>query len=111
MYSCQIKKNNIVVRDFVPCYRIIDNEIGLFDKIHNIFYANAGTDTFSKGNNVYRTAALLYKLETAKVPITDIQLNGTSIVNNAVANIDLTADDISAENTTNKFVTESEKTV
>ncbi|MBR2241011.1 MAG: InlB B-repeat-containing protein, partial [Clostridia bacterium] len=38
-----------VVRDFVPCYRKSDGEIGLYDIINGVFYTNNGTGTFEKG--------------------------------------------------------------
>lgn len=55
MYYFKIYDNNILVRDFVPCYRKSDNVIGLYDKVNNTFYTNAGTGTFLKGNDVKLT--------------------------------------------------------
>jgi len=52
LYWCKIYDNWTLVRDFVPCYRVSDNEIGLFDKVENKFYTNAGTWAFTKGNDV-----------------------------------------------------------
>ena len=52
MYYFKIYDNNILVRDFVPCYRKSDNVIGLYDKVNSVFYTNAGTGTFLKGNDV-----------------------------------------------------------
>ena len=43
---------NILKRDFIPCYRKSDNEIGLFDIVNQIFYTNTGTGIFIKGSNV-----------------------------------------------------------
>lgn len=51
LYSCKIY-NNTLIRDFVPCYRKADNVIGLYDKVNGVFYTNAGTGTFLKGNDV-----------------------------------------------------------
>ena len=45
----QIYDNNVLVRDFVPCYRKSDSVIGLYDLVNDVFYTNAGTGTFSKG--------------------------------------------------------------
>ena len=50
LYSCKIYENNILVRDFVTCYRKADNEIGLYDFITNTFFTNQGTGTFTVGN-------------------------------------------------------------
>lgn len=52
LYSCKIYDNNVLVRDFVPCYRVSDNEIGLYDLVNGVFYTNQGTGTFSVGKNV-----------------------------------------------------------
>lgn len=52
LYSCQIYDNGSLVRAFIPCYRKSDNEIGLYDLIHGVFYTNQGTGTFLKGPNV-----------------------------------------------------------
>ena len=43
VYSCIIKDNNMNVRNFVPCYRISDNAIGMYDTIQGVFYTNANT--------------------------------------------------------------------
>ena len=49
LYSCQMYYNNELVRDFVPCYRNSDNEIGLYDTINDMFYTNQGTGIFTYG--------------------------------------------------------------
>ena len=52
LYSCKIYDNDVLVRNFVPCYRKSDNEIGLYDLVNGVFYINAGTGTFTKGADV-----------------------------------------------------------
>ena len=47
-----ISNNGIIKRDFIPCYRNSDNEIGLYDTVNDVFYTNQGTGTFLKGNDV-----------------------------------------------------------
>ena len=49
LYSCKIYDNGTLVRDFVPVKRISDSKCGLWDKINNVFYSNAGTGTFTAG--------------------------------------------------------------
>ena len=49
LYHCKIYANNVLIRDFIPCYRNIDNEVGLYDLVNNVFYTNQGTGTFSYG--------------------------------------------------------------
>ncbi|MBQ2946246.1 MAG: prepilin-type N-terminal cleavage/methylation domain-containing protein [Bacilli bacterium] len=43
---------NKLIRNLVPCYRISDDVIGLYDLIDGNFYTNSGTGVFEKGNNV-----------------------------------------------------------
>ena len=52
MFYCKIWNNETLIRDFVPCYRKSDNVVGLYDRVNNVFYANAGTGEFLKGANV-----------------------------------------------------------
>ena len=47
-----IYDGNTLVRNFVPCYRIADNVIGLYDLVNNTFYTNSGSGTFTKGSDV-----------------------------------------------------------
>lgn len=44
--------NGETLRNFVPCYRKSDNEIGLYDTVSKSFFTNSGTGTFLKGNNI-----------------------------------------------------------
>lgn len=43
--------NNIIFNG-IPCYRKIDNKIGLYDLVEGIFYTNQGTGNFSKGKDM-----------------------------------------------------------
>ncbi|MBR6504924.1 MAG: hypothetical protein IKT41_04370 [Clostridia bacterium] len=52
IYNCKIWDNGVLVRNFIPCYRRIDNVVGMYDLVNNEFYENAGTGTFVKGNAV-----------------------------------------------------------
>ena len=40
------------VRDFVPCYRIADSVIWMYDLVNWVFYTNAGSGTFTKWSDV-----------------------------------------------------------
>jgi len=51
LYSFKIWVNNIIARDFVPVLRIYDGKPGLFDKVENKFYTNAGTGEFRYANS------------------------------------------------------------
>lgn len=52
IYYALFKENDVPVREFIPCYRVSDNVIGMYDRVNNIFYTNLGTGTFEKGNDV-----------------------------------------------------------
>ena len=52
IYGWKMYQDDVLVREFVPCYRKSDNEIGLFDIVNGVFYTNDGDGTFLKGNNV-----------------------------------------------------------
>ena len=43
---------NTIERDLVPCYRIADTEIWMYDLVNNQFYTNSWTGTFTKWNDV-----------------------------------------------------------
>lgn len=84
LYYFKIYDNNNLVRDFIPCYRKSDNEIGLYDIVNNVFYTNNGTGTFIKGNNVTVAEKLSYVRETVdQIDEKSIDLFGEDFVENA----------------------------
>lgn len=52
LYYCKIWEDDVLVRDFVPCYRKSDGAVGVFDKVENKFYENAGNVAFEKGADI-----------------------------------------------------------
>lgn len=55
IYSCKFFKNNILVKDLVPCFRNSDSKPGFYDLIGNEFFTNSGTGEFEVGpviNNI-----------------------------------------------------------
>lgn len=46
--SCKIYNNNKLVRDYIPM-RYYTGEVGMYDLIHNQFYGNSGTGSFTAG--------------------------------------------------------------
>ena len=52
LYELKIYDDSTLIRDFIPCYRKSDNEIGLYDLVNNQFYTNAGTGVFLMGAEV-----------------------------------------------------------
>jgi hypothetical protein len=59
LYELKIYDDSTLIRDFVPCYRKSDNEVGLYDLVNNVFYTNAGTGVFLMGEAVGTTDANL----------------------------------------------------
>lgn len=52
IYDVEVKNGNTTLSHFVPCYRISDNEIGMYETVSGVFYtSNTGT-SFTKGGNV-----------------------------------------------------------
>lgn len=51
LYYAKFYESGDLKVSLVPCYRKSDGEIGLYDKVNNKFYTNAGTGEFIKGGN------------------------------------------------------------
>ena len=50
LYNFKIYQNDVLIKDFIPCYKKINNEIGLYDLVSNTFFTNAGTGKFIHGS-------------------------------------------------------------
>lgn len=48
-YGARCSQENEVVREYIPCYRKSDGEIGLYEKFSGQFLTNDGTGTFTTG--------------------------------------------------------------
>ena len=46
LYNFKLYDGNTLIRNFVPCMRNSDNEVGLYDLVNNKFYINSGTGNF-----------------------------------------------------------------
>lgn len=51
-YSMKFYDDDVLRRDFIPCYRKSDNVIGMYDLVEGKFYTNEGTGEFLKGEEV-----------------------------------------------------------
>lgn len=49
LYSSKLYNNNTLVREFVPCRRLSDNVVGLYEIVEGSFYTNKGTGNFVGG--------------------------------------------------------------
>lgn len=87
IYKVAIKNKNISYV-LIPCYRISDNVIGMYDVLNNHFYTNNGTGDFEKGANVVYVPSLDNPVEIESVGIKTSNLfniskaSGDSIVVN-----------------------------
>ena len=52
LYSARCSRNHEVVRDYAPCYRKSDGEIGLYEKVTGQFLTNIGGGAFTKGADI-----------------------------------------------------------
>ena len=73
-YAKVWNSSNEVVREFIPCYRKSDGVIGLYDLVNNVFYTNAGTGTFLKGQDIGGLPSIYQQVEY-------IQSTGTQFIN------------------------------
>ena len=46
LYNFKIYDGDTLIRNFIPCYRNSDTEVGLYDLVDNKFYTNSGTGKF-----------------------------------------------------------------
>jgi len=74
LYYFKILENGTLIRDFVPCYRKSDSVIGLYDLVNDTFYTNAGTGTFTKG-------------EDHNTPLVNLQTKSVSITQNTITEV------------------------
>lgn len=51
-YNVKFSKDDVLVRDFIPCYRKTDNVAGMYDTVSGQFFTNQGTGEFVTGQEV-----------------------------------------------------------
>lgn len=51
-YKCKIYDNDLLIRDFIPVKRKVDNVIGMYDLVEGKFYENNGTGNFVSGKEL-----------------------------------------------------------
>ena len=52
IYYFQIYKDNMLLRNLLPCIRKSDNVAGLYDTVNGVFYTNIGTGSFVTGPEI-----------------------------------------------------------
>ena len=55
LYSWKIYDSDILSLDLVPCFRMSDNVVGLYDLVNNVFYENNGSGVFTYGSVIGNT--------------------------------------------------------
>ena len=53
LYYASFKDNGVIVREFIPCYRISDRVAGMYDIVNDVFYTNDGIGEFLYGPDVH----------------------------------------------------------
>lgn len=51
VYELKIWQNKELVRNMIPCYRKADDVVGMYDIVNDVFYSNARSGNFIKGDN------------------------------------------------------------
>ena len=59
LYRFTLYENEQTVRDYVPCYRKSDNEVGLYDLVNKTFLTHSGEGTFDAGPDI-TTGSIVY---------------------------------------------------
>lgn len=52
LFYWKLTIDGTLVSDLVPCYRISDSEVGVYDLVRDTFLTNQGTGSFTKGADV-----------------------------------------------------------
>ncbi len=74
LYFFKIKENDLLVHNYIPCYRKSDDVIGMYDLIEEEFITNAGTGVFTKGPN-------------HDTPLANLQNKSILITENTITNV------------------------
>ena len=99
LFTLKIYNNNELIRDFIPCYRNSDNEVGLYDLVNDTFYTNQGTGAFTYGSVVLNRNIQNLK-QSWEERLLYFLANGTDVVwNNWLPKVNGTGESITLNNT------------
>ena len=89
VFEVKIWSDGVFERHLIPCKRVSDNVLGMYDLVHGVFYTNAGTGDFISGEindtieEIYpRTTAanvIMSSGETAEYAITALRQDMSSL--------------------------------
>ncbi len=74
LHYLKIYKNNILVRDYIPCINKNNNEVGLYDKVDNIFFKNNGLGSFISGE-IKQNDYIEYNINPYGLKVKDVSTN------------------------------------
>lgn len=61
VYSLKVSKENVLLADYIPCYRKADSKPGMYDLVTGTFYVNQGTgDDFTVGPDASTLPGTVY---------------------------------------------------
>ena len=107
IYSCQLYDNGVLARNFIPC-KNASGTIGMYDTVGQAFYGNAGSGSFTVGNDMHDYEFMLtYPTIKKTVPagyteLEYIQATGTQWINTGVTGHARWEFDIQFTNTTKR---------
>lgn len=52
VYRLKFYEDGVLKRDYIPCYRISDGKVGIYELLTGNFYTNIGTGEFNKGSDI-----------------------------------------------------------
>lgn len=89
LYKLKFYDNGNLVRDFIPCYRNSDNEVGLYDLVNDVFYTNQGTGSFTYGSTYDIDLAAKYVVRNEYTDVFSTKTEMYSAINQTAESIDL----------------------
>ena len=79
VFYCKIYKSNTIVADLVPCVRVTDNNVGMYDLVRNEFFANQGSGSFIAPNPI-ETYTLPYYISLYNDKTKRIKIDSLNVV-------------------------------
>lgn len=86
IYSCKIWDNGESVREFIPCKRNSDNLVGMYDTVNNVFYPNAGSGSFTAGQEQKVSPDYIAPIETVGSNINFFNKDDMDVIEGAFIN-------------------------
>ena len=88
MYGAEFYTSGTLISKLIPCYRISDNVIGVYDIVSNTFLTNAGTGVFGKGANISGKEDTANKVTSLSSSSTDTEYPSAKCVYDIVGDVE-----------------------